>query len=51
MFGILTINLKTMAENNENIDTSDIKLDKIDLLKKSINSEVFKYLNNSTSTF
>lgn len=38
-----------MAENNDNIDTSD-KIDKIDLLKKSINSEVFKYLNNSTST-
>ena len=41
-----------MAENNEsieNIDTND-KLDKIDLLKSSINSEVFKYLNNSTST-
>ena len=35
-----------MTENNENIDTSD----KIDLLKSSINSEVFKYLNNSTST-
>ena len=38
-----------MAENNDNIDTSD-KIDKIDLLKKSINSEVYKYLNNSTST-
>ena len=38
-----------MSENNENIDTSE-KIDKIDLLKKSINSEVFKYLNNSNST-
>lgn len=36
-------------ENSENLDTSD-KIDKIDLLKSSINSEVFKYLNNSTST-
>lgn len=52
MFGILTINLKTMSENNENnenIDTSE-KLDKIDLLKSSIDRAVYKYLNNSTST-
>lgn len=39
-----------MAENNENIDTSDIKLDKIELLKNSINRAVYKYLNNSNST-
>ena len=41
-----------MAENNEsieNIDTSE-KLDKIDLLKSSINRVVYEYLNNSTST-
>ena len=38
-----------MAENNDNIDTNE-KLDKIDLLKSSINSEVFKYLKTSTST-
>ena len=38
-----------MAENNDNIDTNE-KLDKIDLLKRSINSEVFKYLKTSTST-
>ena len=38
-----------MATNSENLDTSD-KIDKIDLLKSSINRAVHKYLNNSTST-
>ena len=38
-----------MATNNDNIESSE-KLDKIDLLKSSINSEINKYLNNSTST-
>lgn len=38
-----------MATNNENIDTSE-KIDKIDLLKNSINRAVYKYLNNSNST-
>ena len=38
-----------MATNSENLDTSD-KIDKIDLLKSSINRAVYEYLNNSTST-
>lgn len=38
-----------MATNSENLNTSD-KIDKIDLLKSSINRAVYEYLNNSTST-
>lgn len=38
-----------MATNSENLNTSE-KLDKIDLLKSSINRAVYEYLNNSTST-